>query len=149
MKKIFIYYSLSGNGDKVSDYLYHKGYDIRKVIPKKPLPNNMFLRILTGGFLAGTNYKDELINFDSDISKYDKIVIGSPIWNGRLSTPINSVLDKIDLVGKEIVFVLYSGSGDAPKTNKLLGEKYPNIKIIHLKEPGKNTALIQEKLKEL
>lgn len=149
MKKIFIYYSLTGNGDKVSNYLKNKGYDIRKVIPKKQLPNNMILRILKGGFLAGINYKDKLIDFDSDISEYDSVVIGSPIWNGRLSTPINSVLDKIDLIGKKVTFVLYSGSGDAPKMNKILAEKKDDAKIIHLKEPGKNVELINDKLKEL
>ena len=42
MKKKFIYYSLTGNGDIVSDYLKEKGYDIRKVIPKHKLPKNFF-----------------------------------------------------------------------------------------------------------
>ena len=146
MKKIFIYYSFTGNGDVVSHYLKDKGIDIRKVTPKKPLPQNRILSILTGGFLAGINHKDELINFDSNISKYDEVIIGSPIWNGRLSCPINTVLDKIDLHNKKISFILYSGSGDAPKTSKMLKEKYPNSTIIHLKEPKKNKVVIPYEL---
>ena len=35
MNKIFIYYSLSGNGDSVANYLMNKGIDIRKVLLKK------------------------------------------------------------------------------------------------------------------
>ena len=31
MKKLFIYYSLSGNGDYVADYLKNKNYDIIKI----------------------------------------------------------------------------------------------------------------------
>ena len=138
MKRIFIYYSLSGNGELVSDYLKEKHIDIRKVIPKKELPKSFVLRILTGGFLAGINHKEELIDFDSDITKYDHIIIGSPIWNGRLTCPINTVLDRLDLSDKKITFILYSGSGEAPKTDEMLKSKFNDIDIIHLREPKKN-----------
>lgn len=149
MKTIFIYYSLSGNGDKVSDYLKTHNIDIRKVNPKKSLPNNMALRILTGGFLAGINYQEELVNFDSDISQYDHVIIGSPIWNGRLSTPINTVLNKIDLVGKKVMFILYSGSGKAPKAVQKITSMYPDAKIIHLTEPLKNNNEVKDKLSNI
>ena len=142
MKKIFIYYSLSGNGDAVAKYLKEKKVDIRKVIPKKELPKNMALRILCGGFLAGINHKEKLVDFNSDISSYDEVIIGSPIWNGKLSCPINTVLDEIDLVGKKVTFILYSGSGFAPKTTKMLKDRYKESKIINIKEPKKNKELL-------
>lgn len=143
MKKIFIYYSLSGNGEMVADYLKERKIDIRKVVLKKILPNNMILRILSGGFLAGINHRDELINFDDDISNYDEVIIGSPIWNGKLSCPINTVLDKIELNNKKVTFILYSGSGNAPKTDKYLNKKYDGVTIIHLKEPKSNKELLK------
>ena len=31
MKKVFIYYSLTGNGDLVSKFYKEKGYDIKKI----------------------------------------------------------------------------------------------------------------------
>ena len=83
-KKLFIYYSLSGNGDLVADYLKHT-YDIRKVVTKEPLPKNYILSLITGGFKAMINYHDKLDNFDNNIEDYNEIVIGSPIWNDRLS----------------------------------------------------------------
>ncbi len=138
MKKIFIYYSLSGNGDIIADYLNAKNIEIRKVKPVKELPKSMVFRILTGGFLAGINHEEKLINFDNNIKDYDEIIIGSPIWNGRLSCPINTVLKEIDLDNKKIIFILYSGSGKATKTEKKLKEKYKNVKIIVLKEPKSN-----------
>ena len=36
MKRIFIYYSHSGNGDKIANYLMTKGIDIRKVMALTP-----------------------------------------------------------------------------------------------------------------
>jgi flavodoxin len=138
MNKIFIYYSLSGNGEVVADYLKTKKIDIRKVKTSEELPKNNILRILAGGFLAGINHKDKLIDFDNNIEKYGEVIIGSPIWNGKLSCPINTVLDVINLKDKKLTFILYSGSGKAPKTEKKLKEKYKDIKIINIKEPKKN-----------
>ena len=97
MKKLFIYYSLTGNGDLVAEYLKEKEYDIRKIETKEPLPKNYVLRILAGGYKAMINYEDKLIDFDVNIDEYDKIVIGSPVWNARLSSPINTVLKLLDL----------------------------------------------------
>ncbi len=149
MKKIFIYYSLSGNGDEVANYLKDKNIDIRKVETKEKLPNNMMLRILTGGFKAGIGYKDKLSDFNPNISKYDEVIIGSPIWNDHLSCPINTVLDKIDLVGKKIAFILYSGSGKSKKAIQKINNEYPDTKIIQIKEPQKNKATFKEYLKDL
>ena len=145
MKKIFIYYSLTGNGDVVASYLKENNYEIRKVETKEVLPNNFILRILTGGYKAMINYEDELVNFDSNIEKYDEVIIGSPVWNSRLSSPINTVLQKLNLSGKKITFILYSGSGESKKATDLINKKYENAKIINLKEPKTN----KEELKKL
>ena len=146
MKKIFIYYSLSGNGDIVASYLKDKSIDIRKVNTQEPLPNNTILRILAGGFLASINHKDKLIDFDNNIDNYDEIIIGSPIWNGKLSCPINTVLSELNLNNKQVTFILYSGSGNITKTKKILETKYPQCKIINLKEPKKNQEIIKKEL---
>ena len=137
MNKLFIYYSFTGNGDLVAKNLEEKGFDIRKAIPKKPLPKSFFWGVLTGGFLAGINHKSKLVNFDTDVSKYDQIVIGSPVWNGRFSSPINRVLKDVDLNNKEVIFVFCSGSGEAAKAVKRIEKEFPNTKYIILKEPKK------------
>ena len=104
---------------------------------------------MTGGFKATINYHDKLINFDDSILNYDEVVIGSPIWNNHLSCPINTVLDEIDLVGKKITFILYSGSGNTKKAIEKINKLYPETKIINLKEPKKNEAQLKEYLKDL
>lgn len=138
MKKLFIYYSLTGNGDLVAEYLKEKEYDIRKIETKEPLPKNYVLRILTGGYKAMINYKDKLIDFDVNIDEYDKIVIGSPVWNARLSSPINTVLKLLDLKDKKVKFVLYAGSGQAPKAKEYIEKNYLQANVVILKEPLKN-----------
>lgn len=146
MKKIFIYYSLTGNGDIVSNYLNDKGIEVKKVITKEELPKNFILRIMSGGYKTMTLYKDKLDNFDANISEYDEIIIGSPIWNSRLSSPINTVLDKLNLDNKKVTFILYSGSGVSKKATKRIKKEYPEAKIIDIKNPLNNKEDMVSKL---
>lgn len=138
MKKIFIYYSLTGNGDAVANYLKDKEWEIRKVKTSEPLPKNYILSILSGGYKAMVNYEDKLIDFDVNIEEYDEVVLGTPIWNARLSSPINTVLKELDLKDKRLTFLLYSGSGKAPKATQRINAEYPKAKVIDLVEPKKN-----------
>ena len=135
MKKLFIYYSLTGNGDFVASYLLDKGFEVRKVIEKAKAPKIFFFRVLAGGFRAGVGAKGKLIDYDSNVEEYDEIVIGSPVWNGRFPPAINSVLEKTKLDDKKVTFVFYSGSGDMPKAKKKIDKLFKDAPIIVMKEP--------------
>ena len=146
--KLFIYYSFSGNGNVVANKLENAGIEIRRVESKLKLSKRMFPCMMKGGFLAAIGSKPKLINYNNDVSNYDEIIIGSPIWNGRIACPINTVLRDTNLNDKKLTFVLYSGSGEAKKATKKLKKKYPDSKIIILKSPMKNSSEL-DKLEEL
>ena len=94
------------------------------------MPKSFFINVLSGGFLAGIKHKDKLLNFDIEISQFDHIIIGSPIWNGRFSSPINTVLSKLDFSNKKVSFVFYSGSGEAPKIPSILSKSSQSLSFI-------------------
>ena len=81
----------------------------------------------------------------SNTGNGDRIIIGSPIWNGRFSSPINTVLSKLDLTNKEVTFLFYSGSGEGKHALKRVNKEYPNAKTLILKEPKKH----KDELKKL
>ncbi len=137
MNTLFLYYSFSGNGDLVADRLREKGAEVRKVLPQKPLPRSFFGAIFKGGFLAAIGHKAKLQPWDNGLDGFDRVVIGSPIWNGRFSCPINTVLTSVDLAGKEVFFVFYAASGTAPKALARIQKEYPAAKVVVLKEPKK------------
>ena len=145
MSKLFIYYTLSGNGDAVANYLSEKGVDMRKIETKYKLSKHMFPAMMKGGFHAMVGKKAKLINYNNDISNYDEIIIGSPIWNSRLTPPINTVLKNTNLDGKKLTFILYSGGGFGKKATKKLSKKYPDSTIINIKQPKK----YEEELKKI
>ena len=137
MKKLFIYHSETGNGDVIANYYKDKKYDVEKIKAKK-LPKAFVLQILTGGFKAGVGIKDKIGDLTNDISKYDEIVIGSPVWNDRLCSPVRGLLKKYDLKNKKLKFVLYSGSGKGDHAEKFISKEYPSAKVVVLKQPKDN-----------
>lgn len=137
MKKLFIYFSMTGNGDAVAKYYKKHNYDIRKVVTKKKYSKHKFFLMMEGGFRAMIAAKDKLLNFDNKVDSYSEIVIGSPIWFDRLCPVTNSILNSINLEDKKITFVLYSGSGEAHKATEKINKLY-KAKVIVLKEPKKN-----------
>lgn len=136
--KLFIYYSLTGNGDTIAKYVFDKGIKIRKVISLEELPKNKILRILSGGYKAMINYCDKINDFDYNIDEYDEILIGTPIWNGRISSPINTILKNLDLSNKKVTFVLYSGDLKSKQAKDYITSNYKDAAIIELKEPKTN-----------
>ena len=135
MKKLFIYYSYTGSGDVVAQKRLEKGCEVRKVETVKGLPKVFFFAMLSGGFQAGTKKKAKLKEFDYDISAYEEVVIGSPIWNGRIAPAINTVLANINFEGKELSFIFYAGSGEGKNALKRVSKEYPNAKCVFLKQP--------------
>ena len=146
--KLFIYYSFTGSVDSIASKLKEQGYDLRRVIEKKKMPKSFFFSVLIGGFRAGMKQKGKLIDYNSDVSQYDEIVIGSPIWNGRFPPAINSVLALTELKDKKVTFVFSSGSGEGAKAKEWIEKNMPNASIIFLKEAKKNPQEL-EKIKHL
>lgn len=137
MKKLFIYFSLTGNQDLVANYLKEKDFEIRKLEMKKGLPKSFFFSVLSGGFLAGLRVKSKLKEYDQNIEGYDEIIIGSPIWNGRFSSPLNRLLKVIDFTNKNIKFVFTAGSGEGKHALKKINKLYKTAQVVFLKEPKK------------
>ena len=138
MNKRFIYFSHTGNGDYLAEYLSKRGYEITKVNEKSKLPKSFFFSMMVGGFRSGLGLKGKLIDYHPDLSPEEEVIIGSPIWNGRLVPAINAVLAQTDLSNRKLTFLLYCGGGEAPKAVAKLSSRYPDAFILVLKEPKKH-----------
>ena len=135
MKKLFVYYSYTGNGEVVAQKMQEKGYELRRVETQKGLPKVFFFAMMSGGFQASLKKKAKLKEFDYDISNYDEVVIGSPIWNARITPAINTLLANINLEGKNVSFVFYAGGGEGKHALKRINKEYPGVRCVFLKQP--------------
>lgn len=120
--KYFIYYSLTGNGDYLASLYEKAGYRPIKVEMKKPIKKANFFTILKYGGRAMFNKKEKLQNLGVSITPIDEVIIGSPIWNDRLCTPISTLLRTIELNKETTHFVLYPAGEKTKKSLKQLNK---------------------------
>ena len=113
--KYFVYFSASGNGDFIANFLKEKDYEIVKVETLKPFGKVNFFRILKYGFRAGAQKREKIKDINLELNSDDIVVIGSPIWNDRLSTPINTILDQIAFDKETTKFLVYPAGEKANK----------------------------------
>ena len=90
MKSLVIYYSLEGNTKLIADTIKNElNSDVLELRTKKQYPNKGFKKYLCGGKSVILKEKPKLLNKYIDISIYDKIFIGTPIWAGTYAVPFN------------------------------------------------------------
>ena len=116
--KYFIYFSLTGNGDFLAEELSKKGYQIVKVEMIKEVKKVGFFTILKYGGRAMTNKKEKIKTIELSMDKDDEVIIGSPIWNDRLSTPMNTVLSMFNFNKETTGFLLYPAGEGTKKSFK-------------------------------
>ncbi len=89
MKKLFVHYSNSGNGDFVAGILKEQNFDILKIETCKNIKKIGLIRMIFYGARASSKKVEKIKPFNMDFNKYDEIIFGSPVWADRISTPMN------------------------------------------------------------
>ena len=129
MKRIIVYYSLSGNTEEVVKTIAERlGCETLRIDTVKAMPKSFVARILVGGGQVVMNKIPEIKPIDIDFSLYDEIFIGTPIWNSKGVPAINAFLSDDDICRKVTGLIITSGGGDVEKCVKALEEKLPNVK---------------------
>ncbi len=64
---------------------------------------------------------------DLDISSYDVVFLGFPVWWYMAPTIINTFLETYDFSGKTVIPFATSGSSDIENCEKKLQQQYPSI----------------------
>jgi flavodoxin len=65
----------------------------------------------------------------ADISSYDTVYIGFPIWWGLAPRIINTFIESADLAGKKIALFATSGGSGIGKAERALKSSYPDLDI--------------------
>jgi len=123
MKNLVVYYSLTEKTHVVAQTLAKElGADLRRVEDvEKPDVSLWF--IVRGGFAAMRGVESEIKPVNTDFQGYDRVFVGSPVWGGSPSTPINAFIAKADFTGKEVVLFMTMGSDDAAGAIKKMSER--------------------------
>ena len=128
MSKILVaYFSASGVTRKMANKLSLLAnadlYEIKpKVLYSKADLNWMDKNSRSSIEMSNKQIRPEIIKDELDITKYDIVLLGFPIWWYVAPTIINTFLESYDFTGKRIVlFATSGGSGFGNTVNELKG----------------------------
>ena len=123
MKALVVYYSLEGNSEYVANRIKEKnGADLLKLIPKKAYHDKGFAKFFWGGKSAVMAEKPDLEEYDVDLSAYERVVFGFPVWASNFTPPIRTFVEdkKEELRGKkQAAYACQSGAGAEKALAKL------------------------------
>jgi flavodoxin len=70
---------------------------------------------ISGGFAAFRNRGRKICPIEVDIKQYERIFVGSPIWNSRPTPAINSFIYQTNFEGRSIIPFFTMGGDNAEK----------------------------------
>lgn len=143
MKRLVVYYSLSGNTEEAAKKIAEKlNADLLKLETQKSMPKSFAARIIVGGGQVMMHHVPELKPLEKDVSSYDEIILGSPIWNSKGVPAVNALLQDKAAAAKVSALFFMSAGGDMRKGLAAITEKLPNLKhsVSLLDRKHKNSA---------
>ena len=124
MKSLVIYFSRPGNNwavgyiekgntEVIAEYIAEfTGAELFKCEPLKPYSEDYMKCTEEAMVYQNQNARTALTSYLDDISGYDVIYIGGPIYWGELPYEVYTELDRLDFTGKTVKpFVTHEGSG--------------------------------------
>lgn len=112
MKSIVVYYSFSGNTQKVSEILFRHLSSLgqAEIIRLKDLKESKNFFVQAGRAVSHQRTPIEAVNFD--LTGYDLICLGTPVWAFGPAPPVNTFINKCQgLENKTVVLFTTYGSG--------------------------------------
>ncbi|MBO6256898.1 flavodoxin [bacterium] len=128
-KILIAYYSYSGNTKLVAEKIKNiTGGEIFEIKTIKEYPRNYTDVVNLAKQEKEQDLRPELAN-KIDISNFDIIYLGTPVWWYTFATPIKTFLTEYDFTGKTIIPFCTHGGGGASATYSDMEKLCPNATI--------------------
>lgn len=129
MKRIIIYYSLTDNTKNAAERLAGLlSADLCRIDTVKPMPSDKGKQMIIGGMKAVFGMRPEIKCVPLDITSYDEIIVGTPVWAGKNAPAVNTLLKNKQIREKVTAVFTLSGGGDNDKCVARLRKMLPNLK---------------------
>lgn len=116
MKGIVVFYSLEGNckliGTTIAETLNFEVLDLKV---KNPIPTKGPKKYLLGGKSAISKDSPELETTIPDLTDYELVIVGAPVWAATFAPAIRSFASSTKLKNKKIAFFSCSAGGSTKK----------------------------------
>ena len=130
-KMLVLYYSQTSNTKGVAQEIATKlGADLEEIVPVELYDGDFQATIERGKKELDEGVFPEIQPLKADVTQYDVIFLGYPIWFGTYAPPVITFLNQVDLSGKKLVPFCTFGSGGLESSVKDLAEAEPNAEIL-------------------
>ena len=103
MKTLILYYSLSGHTKRIAKRIQRRiGGEIAEIRTVKTYPEDFNDLVDEGQEETERGVLPELQPLGTELSSYDRIIIGTPVWWYTIAPAINSFLHNNDFTGKTV-----------------------------------------------
>ncbi|MCX7591799.1 MAG: hypothetical protein N2255_09245 [Kiritimatiellae bacterium] len=121
-KDLIVYSSFSGNTEIVAKTLAEMlKADLLKLEDEKPISRDEAYGAGREASLQGKSWP--LKAFNVDLSGYNRIFVGCPVWFGMPTPQFNAFVEQVNLAGKQVVVFVTLGGGNPEKALKAMTEK--------------------------
>jgi len=115
MKSLVVYYSLTGKTKLVAQAIAQAlSATLVEIAETKPRRRGPSLYAI-GGFEAKMNKRSRISPIDTDLERYERVFIGSPIWNSRPVPAINAFIYDMDFEDRGVI-PFFTMAGDNSHT---------------------------------
>lgn len=122
MKNLIVYYSYTGNTELVAKTLAEIiKADVLKIEDKATF--SMFKALTVGCAVARKGQAWPVQPFNKDVSGYERIFLGAPVWAGMPAPQFNAFVEQVDFTGKEVVVFVTMGRSGQDKAIKAMTDK--------------------------
>ena len=129
MKKLVVYFSYTNNTRTIANKIKEKlNCDILEIKTVIPYSNDYQTVVDDEQNSEASNHLPEIQKIDVDLTQYDEIILGTPVWWYRPVPAIRTFLNQYDLSGKTIK-PFATNAGWLGKTFKEIKALCPNSKV--------------------
>ena len=130
-KTLVLYYSLTSNTKAVAEEIANRlGADIEEIVCVNPYDTNFQACIQRCMQEREQCVTPDIQPVKADLSQYDIIFLGYPVWFGTYAPPVAKFLNNVDLSGKKIVPFCTFGSGGLESSIADLKTEEPDAEIL-------------------
>lgn len=130
-KALVVYYSQTSNTKTVAQEIANKlGADMEEIVAVTPYDGDFQATIGRCMQEREQGIVPEIKPIAADLSQYDVIFLGYPVWFGTFAPPVGAFLDQVDLGGKKVVPFCTFGSGGLESSVRDLEAAQPHAEIL-------------------
>lgn len=103
MKTLIVYYSLGGNTKRIAEMVQAElGGDLMEIKTQMPYTGSYDSIVNQGQQEVNRGFMPEIQPLPCDVSQYDRIILGTPVWWYTFAPAVKTFLFQTDWTGKTV-----------------------------------------------